>query len=325
MRMPMIAALAFVAASAPAHAQQGGMEHGDHMMMDHAAHQAAPDAAQSQNEGHDMHMGHDMSEMSDSTQHDAHAPSSDADTVGNAPAPSAPADHAADRIFDRSRMATARAMLAKEGKFFGNAVIVDQLEYRAVKGRNGYGWDAEAWIGSDIDRLVIASEGEGAFGGPAERTEVRAMLRHAVSPYFNLEAGVRHDFHPDPQRTYAAVGMAGIAPYWFDVEGQVLVSNKGDIHARIEGSYDLRITNRLILQPAAEVDVAFQDVPELGVGAGFDRIETGLRLRYHVSREVAPYVGVNWERKLGDSARYARLSGDDASSVSAVVGLRLWF
>jgi copper resistance protein B len=207
-------------------------------------------------------------------------------------------------------MAAARADLAREGRFFGNALIVDRLEYRAVRGRDGYGWQGEAWIGADLDKLVIASEGEGAFGETAERIELRALWRHAIAPYFNVEAGVRHDFQPGPQRTYATFGIDGLAPYWFDVEAQLLVSDKGDVHARFEGSYDLRLTNRLILQPAVELDAAFQDVPELRTGAGFDRLEAGARLRYQITRQLAPYIGVHWERRLGETARLGALAGE---------------
>jgi copper resistance protein B len=265
------------------------------------------------------HSAHDM------TAAEQAAPAPTEEAIGNAPPPPVPTDHPADAFFPIARMAPARAALAQEGKFFGNALIVDRLEYRAVKGRDGYGWQGEAWIGADLDKLIIASEGEGAWDENPERVELRALWRHAVDPYFNLEAGVRHDFYPSPQRTYATIGIDGLAPYWFDVEGQLLLSDKGDFHARIEGSYDLRLTNRLILQPAVELDAAFQDVPELGIGAGFERIETGARLRYQVTRQFAPYVGVHWERKLGETATRARAAGEAASAVSAVFGVRAWF
>lgn len=277
----------------------------------------------------EMPAGHDMAGMNHADA--APPPATDAamapveETVGNAPPPPVPTDHPADAFFPADRMAAARAALSQEGRFFGNALIVDRLEYRAVKGRDGYGWKGEAWIGRDLDKLVIASEGEGAFGESPERVELRALWRHAIDPYFNLEAGVRHDFYPSPQRTYATIGVDGLAPYWFDVEAQLLLSDKGDLHARIEGSYDLRVTNRLILQPAVEVDAAFQDVPELGIGAGFERIETGARLRYQVTRQFAPYVGVHWERKLGETATQTRAAGEAASAVSAVFGVRAWF
>ena len=136
---------------------------------------------------------------------------------------------------------------------------------------------------------------------------------------------MRHDIRPQPQRSYAAIGIEGLAPYWFEVEAQAFLSDRGDAHLRIEGSYDQRITQRLILQPAAELNVAAQDVPELGIGAGLSDVELGLRLRYELAREFAPYVGINWERRVGDSARFARAAGEGASTTSLVMGLRFWF
>jgi copper resistance protein B len=220
-----------------------------------------------------------------------------------------PADHPADRFFDpahgrRARRSGARRPFLRQRPDRRPAGIPRR------PGRDGYGWQGEAWIGADLDKLVIASEGEGAFGETAERIELRALWRHAIAPYFNVEAGVRHDFQPGPQRTYATFGIDGLAPYWFDVEAQLLVSDKGDVHARFEGSYDLRLTNRLILQPAVELDAAFQDVPELRTGAGFDRLEAGARLRYQITRQLAPYIGVHWERRLGETARLGALAGE---------------
>jgi len=245
--------------------------------------------------------------------------------VGNAAPPPVPADHAADRIFPVDRMALARKGLADEGRFRTATVMLDRLEYRMVKGRDGYAWEGEVWSGGDIDRFVFASEGEGAFGRRPENIELRALWRHAIDPWFNLEAGVRHDIRPNPDRTYATVGIEGLAPYWFEVEGQLLVSDKGDIHARFEGYHDIRLTQRLVAQPAIEANFAFQDVPELGIGSGLSDMELGLRVRHEFAREFAPYIGVNWERKFGDTARFARAEGESASATSFVMGIRFWF
>jgi copper resistance protein B len=160
------------------------------------------------------------------------------------------------------------------------------------------------------------------FGERAERIELNVYWRHALDPWFNLQLGMRQDFRPDPQRTYALVGIEGLAPYWFELQGQLLVSNKGDIHARGKAGYTQRITQSLVVEPVAEVDFAFQDVPALGVGAGFERLELGTRLCYERNRSLAPYVGVNWE---GGTARIARAAGEDVSGVSAVFGVRAMF
>ena len=147
---------------------------------------------------------------------------------------------------------------------------------------------------------------------------------HAIGPWWDLQTGVRHDF-TGPDRTYAVIGVQGLAPYLFEVDAAAFLSHKGDVTARIEAELDQRITQRLILQPRAEVNLAAQDVPELGIGSGLDKAEIGLRLRYEISREFAPYIGVEQEWKAGRSADYARAAGEDASVTNFVVGVRFWF
>lgn len=286
---------------------------------------AAPALAQEHQ--HDMgamdHSGHDMAGM-DMSGDAAPAPAAD-DTPGNAAPPPGPTDHPADRFFPQARMDAARAGLMTEGKWTGSAVMVDRLEYRAGSGHEGYAWKGSAWYGSELDKLVIATEGEGLFGESAERVEVQALWRHSLDPWFNLEAGVRQDFRPEPRRTYGVIGVEGLAPYWIETEAQLFVSDKGDVHARLAASHDLRLSGPLVLQPEVEVNLAFQDVPQLGIGVGFERIEAGARLRYEIRPELAPYVGVNWERSLGGTARATRAAGEPASAVTAVLGVRAFF
>ncbi|MYL98355.1 copper resistance protein B [Novosphingobium sp. FGD1] len=317
-----IAALAQDAAGTSAGAtSHAGMDHStmDHSSMDHSGmSHSMPDpqgrtSAGSSEHGHDAHAGHVM-------------PSSPvSDKPGDAPAPPVPTDHSADAFFAPDRMEASRGVMLEEMRFSTFALQVDRLEYRAGKGRGGFGWDWQAWYSGDIDRVVLESEGEGTFGQAAERIELNAFWRHGLDPWFNLQMGVRHDFRPDPQRTYALLGIEGLAPYWFELEGQLLVSDRGDVHARGKAAYQQRITQSVVLEPELEVDMAMQDVPELQVGAGFERLELGGRLRYERNRSLAPYVGVHWERKLGKTARLARSSGENASGISAVFGMRAMF
>lgn len=303
MRRLVLLALAFSLAS-PAFAQDAHEGHAEPPAGTEAP--PAPD--------HSMHMGQA-----------AEPEASAEDTPGNAPPPPIPGDRAADAVFPRERIDRALQDTFKEMTFRTFALQVDQAEYRARSGKDGYGFEGQAWYGGDIDRAVVGFQGEGSFGEKAEKIEVDAYWRHALDPWFNLQAGVRHDFRPTPDRTYAMLGIQGLAPYWFEVQGQMFVSDKGDVHARATGSYDQRITQRLILEPEVEADFAFQDVPELGIGAGFEKVELSARLRYEVTRMFAPYVGVFWERKLGGTADYARAEGEKASAVSAVAGVRVWF
>lgn len=308
----------------PAHDMQGmeGMDHSGHDMsamegMDHSAHDAASQApAPDQGaQDHSAHAGHGGAST-------APVPG---DEVGNAPPPPVPTDTPADKFWSPARMAQARAALSQEGNFHGYTLIADRMEYRAHSGEDGYAWQIMGWTGGDIDKLAFETEGEGTFNAAPESAEARAVWRHAIDPYFNLELGVRQDFGAGPDRTYAVVGIEGLAPYWFELGAHAFVSNKGDVHLRVEGEHDMRLTQKLVLQPSVELDAALQDVPELGIGAGLEKVELGARLRYEFKREFAPYVGVHWERKLGETARLTRAAGESPSAVSAVIGLRAWF
>lgn len=245
--------------------------------------------------------------------------------AGNAPAPVAPEANYADRVWGREAMAPARAALRSEhGGMSFSQLMLNLAEVQFRGGRDGYRWDGEFWYGGDINRLTIKSEGEGTFREDAEG-EVQALYSRAVGPYFNLQAGVRQDFGHGPDRTYATVGFEGLAPYWFDVEGALFLSDKGDVFGRLEGYYDQRITQRLVLQPRAELNLSAQGVPSSGLGSGLTDAEVGLRLRYEIRREFAPYVGISWERRFGDTARYARAAGEGTGGFSAVAGVRAWF
>lgn len=246
--------------------------------------------------------------------------------IGSAPAPAPPEDHAADAIFDPAVMARSRESLRREnGAFSGSMVLFDLAEIQPRPGGNGYRWESDAWFGGDINRLQIKTEGEGRFGKPIEDLEVQALYSRAISPFWNAHVGLRHDIDPNPSRTYAVVGIEGIAPYWFHVTGQLLLSDKGDVRARLEGSYDERITQRLIFQPRVEFNLAAQDMPAIGVGSGLTSYELGARLRYEFRKEFAPYVGVEWSGQTGQTARYTRLAGEKPSSVRFLAGVRFWF
>lgn len=245
---------------------------------------------------------------------------------GNAPAPVPPTANYADRVWGSDAMTHSRQKLRKDhggGAF--SQVNFDVAEYRVQKGRDGFHWGAEGWFGGDINRFVVKSEGSITLGSGVEDAEVQALYSRAIGPYFNLQAGVRHDIKPNPSRTYATIGFEGLAPYWLEVEGQLFLSDKGDVLARVGAYYDQRITQRWILQPSAELNFAAQDIPEQGIGSGLSTAELGLRLRYEVIREFAPYIGVAWERSVGDTARIARRSGRDVDSTSLVIGVRAWF
>lgn len=288
----------------------------------HAGHVMAPAPAAAP----DPHAGHVMPGSVPATDpHAGHAMAASGGPVGDAPPPPVPTDHAADRVYRGGEMAAARETLRREhGVMRWTTVMVETAEIRPTGHGTGYGWEASASFGGDIHRLMLKTEGDGA-GDDLEKAEVQALYTRAIGPYFNLQAGVRHDFGPRPRRTYATVGIEGLAPYWFELGAAAFLSDKGDLSARLEGSYDLRLTQQLILEPRGELNLSAGKDRAVGVGSGLTDLELGLRLRYAITPEFAPYVGVNWERKLGETADFARAAGEVRSDSRLVVGLRAWF
>lgn len=279
--------------------------------------------------GHDMGNmpgmqmpGHDMGNMAPVQEQGAVGTNLPA---GHAPPPPAPQDHAADTIYGPEHMVHSRDhMVRMHGGRPFYQVMLNLAEYRIQDGRDSYHWDGQAWYGGDINRLFVTTQGEGEANGSIERAEVQALFSHAIGAYFNVQGGVRYDFQPTG-RAYAAVGIEGLAPSFFEVEGFVFLSDQGDVLARAEGYYDQRITQRLILQPRVEANFAAQDVPESLTGAGLSDIELGLRLRYDIRREFAPYVGVVYERSFAAASRYRRAAGEDTGGFALVLGVRTWF
>lgn len=246
--------------------------------------------------------------------------------AGNAQAPAPPTDHYATRIFPAAVIERShRQMMNESGaQTFGFAMF-NLAEYQLRRGQDGFRWDGEAWYGGDINRLTIKTEGEGRLGQGVDEAEVQALYSRAIDPYFNAQVGIRQDLGRGARRTYATVGFEGLAPYWFEVEGALFLSDKGDVLGRLGGYYDQRLTQRLILQPRVELNFATQNVPSSRIGAGLSTAELGLRLRYEIKRQFAPYVGVSWARKVGQTGRFARGDGEDPTSAGLVAGIRFWF
>lgn len=207
---------------------------------------------------------------------------------------------------------------------FDRSLRVDELESQQTDRDDVLAWKAHAWVGRSFDKLAIRTEGE-ERGGVTERAELQLLWSHAITRWWDLVAGARMDFRPTPSRTWAAVGVAGIAPYRFDIEATAFLADGGDAAARVEATYQLLITQRWILEPRLEVDWYGQDEPALGLASGLARSEGGLRLRYEIRREVAPYVGLVSERRYGGSADLARVAGGDPDDTRFVAGVRFRF
>lgn len=312
------------------HRETDAQDHSGHSM-DHSAH-AMEDAL---DEEPMDHSGHDMSAMSkqQGMDHSGHDMGSDKSAPGAAPESAVPARalegprHAADAIWGTEAMAPSRRQLAREnGGMTTGMVMVERLEARFPTdgGETGYVWDVQGWYGGDVNRFVVKSEGEGEFDHAVEDAEIQALYSRAIGPFFDLQAGVRLDLEPDTTG-HLVVGVQGLAPYMFHVDGALFLSDRGDITARVEAEYDQKITQRLILQPRIEAEFSAQDIAERGTGPGITKIEPGLRLRYEIAREFALYVGVEYEAKLGETADIARAAGEDPDGLKLLVGLRAWF
>jgi len=245
--------------------------------------------------------------------------------VGDAPAPPVIRDSAVAGLYDEQQMNRARAVLAEEhGGATVSKVMANLLEASSASDGGGYRWDGEAWFGGDTHRFVFKTEGEGIRRGELESGDAQALYSRAIGRYTDLQAGVRYEFQPDG-RAYATVAVESLLPYWFKVQAALFVSGRGDLFSRLETHTDLRLTQRLILQPRLELSLAAQDVPDAGIGSGFTTAELGLRLRYEIRREFAPYLGVNFGKRFGRTADFARAAGNDPQDTTLVLGVRGWF
>jgi len=305
----------------------------------HAGHGEAAQPAKPENPhaGHampsspaDAHQGHAMPGMEKPSAgpHDMHGQASEGARsasdlpVGREPAPPPAILGAADALFGSSAMAGARQVLAKEhGGGFLWKLMVDQAEYRTGTDGSGYGWDAEAWFGGDLNRLVIKSEGEGTARDGLEEAELQALYSRAVAPYTDLQIGLRQDV--DSYTTsYATLGVETILPYWFKAEAALFISHRGDALARLEGTYDLLLTQQVVLQPNLEMNFAMQDVPGARIGSGLSNLTAGFRLRYDITRQFSPYMGLNFERSFGGTAGFRRAAGEGVEDTMLVFGIR---
>lgn len=200
--------------------------------------------------------------------------------------------------------------------------VLDEFEGRF--GRDGsFRWEGEAWAGTDMNRIYLRSEGE-VTDGKVEDGQQELLYARPISTYFNLQAGVRYDLDSAPGRGWAAFGVEGLVPLFFHVAATGYASDEGHFAAKLEGSYDLLLTQTLILQPQAEMNFYSKDDPARRIGSGLSDIDLGLRLRYEVSRKFAPYIGVAYESKFGETADFARTIGEHPSDLRLVVGVRAW-
>lgn len=234
-------------------------------------------------------------------------------------------EHAADGVFGAAMEPSRRELLRTHGRMATRRFRAERFEVGLADAEESYSWEADFFHGGPLNRLWLKTEGEGAFGEELEHGEVQALFSRAISPFFDLQGGLRYDFAPTPNRGHLVLGVFGTAPYWFEVDAAAFLSDEGELTARVEVEYDLRITQRLILQPLVEVELSAQTIPELGIGAGLSTTEAGLRLRYEIVPEFAPYIGLEWQQAYGRTADFRQAAGQNAGSVRLLAGVRMWF
>ncbi|SFK29768.1 copper resistance protein B [Rhodanobacter glycinis] len=203
-------------------------------------------------------------------------------------------------------------------------VLIDQLEAFHGRDANGQSWEAGGWYGNDENKLWIRTEGERSRG-KLDDGDLEAFWNHAIATYWSTQLGARQDIGAGPKRTWAAFGVQGLAPYWFELEATGYVGTNGRTAARLRAEYELLFTQRLILQPEAEVNLYGKDDPQRRIGSGVSDLQFGLRLRYEFHRQFAPYIGVNWTRRVGTTADYARQDHQPVLDRQIVAGVRIWF
>lgn len=284
----------------------------------HAQHQLHPEHSEhSGHSEHPQHTGHGQhparSPASMHSRHAQHAP------AGTAPVPP---------LGDADRSAAFPTLLHHHGMQHPDGPVAylafDRLEAWDASRASGQAWEARGWWGGDIHRLWLRSEGERA-GGNTHSANVELLYGRSVSPWWDLVAGLRHDFAPGKSQQWLGIGIQGLAPYLVEVSATAYVGESGRSMLALEAEYDLLITNRLILQPAVEATFNGQADASRGVGKGLSGVEAGLRLRYELHRRFAPYVGVVHERSFGDTAAYREATGDHARDTRVVAGVRVWF
>jgi len=214
---------------------------------------------------------------------------------------------------------------AMTGNSIHSFVLFDQLEWQnAGADLNRVNLDTRGWIGRDMNRLWFRAEGN-RDGRQVDEAQTHVLYGRQFSRWWDVVAGVRQDFRPGPAQTWAAIGIQGLAPYWFEVEATAYVGAEGRTHARLEVEYEVLLTNRLIVQPLFEAEIVGKSDPVRHIGAGLSSTDLGFRMRYEWKREVAPYVGATWARQWGKTADFAEAAGEDTGGARFVSGVRLWF
>jgi len=279
----------------------------DHSKMDHSQmdHSKLDHSTEGHSQQGSAHVGHGAMPHRPEVPHEPIAPVTDADRAAAFP------------VLDHASMQHASPI--------NSLLLIERLEHWDGRHGKGLAWEASGWLGGDIHRLWLRSGGE-RERGRTDAAHVELAYGRSISPWWDVLAGVRQDTRPADARTWAAVGIQGLAPYKFETSAMLYAGSGGQLRAELEVEYEVLLTNRLILQPVVELELAARDEPAHGIGRGLNKAEAGLRLRYEFSRRFAPYIGISHERLFGDTADHARArNADHLRDTRWVAGVRMWF
>lgn len=305
----------YIALALPVFSSVYAQDHSDHSGMDHSGHSAEIPAPKASN---DPHAGHNMEKLPAGKETGKAA----ASTQPREPVPVlTPADRAA-------AFPEISAGHAVHGTSIQHYLLFDRLEAWDTDSGTGHSWEALGWLGGDKNRLWLRSQGERA-DGVTETTDLELLYGRSVARWWDVVVGLRHDIQhdirPEASQDYAAIGLIGLAPYFFEIDATLYIGESGQSAARLEAETEILLTNRLILQPVIELNLYGKNEEDRGIGSGLSQAEAGLRLRYEIWREFAPYIGVNWEKAFGITADFARAADEPVDDKEWVIGLRAWF
>ena len=204
-------------------------------------------------------------------------------------------------------------------------VMINQLEQRRTDGSDPLVVEAEGWVGKDLHKAWFKFDGE-RVGSDWESAQFQALYSRAVAPYWDLQIGVRHDARPAKEtRDWLVLGARGLAPYFFDVDSAMYIGGNGNLGLGLQAEYEVMLTQRLILAPEVRANLFARSDKAIDQGSGLADTELGVRLRYEIRREFAPYIGINWEKRYGQTADLVRAAGGKTDDVQFVIGIKSWF
>ena len=202
--------------------------------------------------------------------------------------------------------------------------VMGEVETRKANGANPKVWNINAWVGKDLEKLWIKSEGE-KLNGKTTEAELQILYSKAITPFWDLQYGIKKDFKPTPSRTWGTIAVKGVAPYLVEIDASLFVGESERTAIRLDAEYEYMLSQKWVLSPELEINIFGKDDEVTGTGKGLSNIETGLRLHYELSREFAPYIGINWGKKYGNTVTFANSEGEDVEDSQVVAGVRFWF